>query len=150
MTGGWEPLLRDAAAGRKRDGKSKWRRACVCCCFSLQRMLGLCFMTNLGFYGSFWVTGCVGERCNSSIYVSFLFGLQLLLFFVSWLVGWRYKTQIITWGICRRVEGVMDIVALLGCIKMASNCVIKSELTECQHFTGFDITLYCILSYYTA
>jgi hypothetical protein len=53
MTGAWEPLLRDAAAGRKRDGESKWRRACVCRCFSPQRMLGRWSMTKLHIHGSF-------------------------------------------------------------------------------------------------
>lgn len=74
MTGGWDPLLRDAAAGRKREGESKWRRACVCCCFSLQRLL--CFMTKLGFR----VAGCVGEvlfflHCNFA-YFLFLDSLE--------------------------------------------------------------------------
>lgn len=57
MTGGWDPLLRDAAAGRKREGESKWRRACVCCCFSLQRLLGTIIVHDEAWFPSCWLCG---------------------------------------------------------------------------------------------
>lgn len=54
MTGGWEPLLRDAAAGGKRDGESKWRRACVCFCFWL---LGAIASHDDAWFPSCWLCG---------------------------------------------------------------------------------------------
>lgn len=59
------------------------------CMRVLQRMLGRCFMTNLGFHGSFRIAGSVGERCSSSFSVLFLSNCNFgsFCFLICWMTA---------------------------------------------------------------